>query len=102
MNFTFKKGKNPTGLSAVTDPYARISIKLNNKVVGDIIPPNWRSEAHEFRIAFYVKDAEPTCGWKRIQLKFRGKTEQETRDFIKNHSETLQAQYQFHYFDSQE
>jgi len=92
MKFTFKREKAETGLRAVGHPYANVTIKFNGKEVGTIIGPSWNTHDNLWRITFSIKvtpTAEAPASWKWINLKFRGKDEEECRKFILDNAETL-------------
>jgi hypothetical protein len=93
MKLSFKKQPKETGLSAVGNPYQSVDIKGDKKLVGTIYAPNWRTKTNEWSIGLMVIDKTQHCGWKWITLKFRGTSDQECRDWLKENWEAIQAKY---------
>lgn len=85
MKFTFKKDKSETGLAAIGNHNPHTSIKVNGLVVGDIAPPNWRTESNQWKIRFTVA-TKPTesdpAPFRWITLTKRFDTEPEARAYI--------------------
>jgi len=91
MKLSFKKQPKETGLATVGNPYQSVDIKADKKLVGTIYAPNWRTKDNLWSIGFMVIDTEKHSGWKWVTLKFKGETEQECRDWLKENWEEIQA-----------
>jgi hypothetical protein len=94
-NFKFKKGKMPTGLSAIACPHADTDIKLNGAIVGMIAAPSrFGGDAWQVRL---VEKKEPTeadpCPWRWVFFKAAHETEAEAREWLKVNAATIVAKY---------
>ncbi len=94
--FTFKRHPRRTGLAAVGDPYPWVDIKVAQKVVGHIKPPSAFSDHSDFIVWLMVVNKNEKAGWSWVTLKFRGKTERATRDFLMANAEVIQGRYNLH------
>lgn len=96
MNFTFKKDKRSTGLAGIGEA-TTVRIKVNKKEVGYITSGGWRSADNLWHIYFAVKHPEKLFEWKR--LKYKGQTEQETRDWLKDNFKIITEKYDLYQFE---
>jgi hypothetical protein len=103
--FTFKNGKKLTGLMAVGNHIPQTFIKHEGKRVGWIQPPKARDEKKEFWIYLAVK-CEPTqespCAFNNILLKYRAKTLEEVKEWLKANTESLITNYDLYKTDMDE
>lgn len=97
MKLSFKKEPKATGLAHVANPYAGVEIKGDEKRVGTINPP-FRNE-WKWSVSFMIKDSEHRLGWRHVNLKWRGDTEEEARDFVKRVWDDFQMRYELYQND---
>lgn len=76
----FKKDPKPTGPYATGHPNPRTAIKLNRKLVGYIVGPNFLTP-YFWKVKFIVK-IKKGMGWFTVKTNFH--TEPEARQWIKD------------------
>lgn len=91
MKLSFKKQPKETGLRAVGNYNVAVDIKGDKKIVGWIQPKSWQNEF--FTVWLHVKEGN---SFRNLQLKFRGETEEETREWIKHCWGTICTTYTLH------
>ena len=110
-NISFKKHPKNTGLMTVGYSNPNVDIKLNKKVIGEIIGPNWNTKDDKWRICFSVmkKESEiralnnnPNCSWKWVEIAKKFDTENEAREYIKKCFNSLFDKYEFFDIENQE
>jgi hypothetical protein len=75
IKLSFKKGGRNTGLYAIGTPYNSTEIKINKKIVGQILPPSWDSKHNDWRVMLMIikkdilEDGNKNCVWKNITFK---------------------------------
>ncbi len=87
--FRFKREKVATGNAGVGNPYPNTVIKVENKQVGTIVAPNWRSKDNLWHVRFAVKCE---TGWKWITLKEKFEEETLAREYIQANVERILTQ----------
>jgi hypothetical protein len=88
MKFTFKKQPRETGLASVGNPYPDTDIKLNKKIVGQIVAPNWASKDGLWYIRLTRKKEG---GWLWVQIKQKFESEPEAREWLQTNAEKVIA-----------
>jgi hypothetical protein len=95
MRLSFKKQPKETGLAGVANPNPFTDIKADKKKVGYISPPS-RFGDNQWTVWLAVKrqttDENP-CPFENVRLKWRGNSEQEGRDFLKDRWESICKTY---------
>lgn len=86
MKITFKRQPKATGLAAVGNPHPNTDIKMDGKLVGTIVPPNWRDNGKEWLIMVRLKKPLPlpageNCTWYNAVLKPRFANEEAAREY---------------------
>ena len=103
ISITFKRQSKDTGLAGVCNPDPDVDIKLNKKVFGHIVAPNWRTKDNKWGICIAIIKTEPdnnlNCNWKNIILKIRFDTEDDARQWMVNNIEKILEKFQLHFFE---
>lgn len=97
MKLSFKNGARPTGLSSVGNPYRSITIKGDGKDVGSIRMNNSNAANpkgdNKYHIWLHVKTED---SFKNITLKAKFDTENDAKNFITEHWQSLIERYPIH------
>ena len=92
MKLTFKKQAQITGLARVAHPYGpSTDIRLGGRSVGRIDPPRYNSPEKVWKVWLALTDATILGGWRWVVLKARFASDEEAREFVTKHAETLLA-----------
>lgn len=92
---TFKNEPRITGLAAVgRTPGA--AIKVGKLQVGSISGTSWVATNHHHKVRLMVKEVENPCGWKWVELKYRGESLKTTKEWIKANWEAIYTKYDLH------
>ena len=101
MKVTFKKHARITGLAGIGYSHPNVDIKINKKIIGEIVGPTWQTPDGKWGIMFCVMkkepDDNPNCEWKNIILKARLNNEQDARKFVEEYINQISDRYTFHY-----
>lgn len=90
--FTFKKEPIETGLASVGNPNPPTNIKLDKKVVGLIVGPNWRSKDQLWRVRLMVnREMKDNCDWKWVTLKATFEEEPKARVYLNENFDRIMA-----------
>lgn len=103
MKLSFKKQERSIGLAHVADPIQAVDIKLDNKIVGFISPPNLsahRRIEEYWRIHIRVAEIETSdnpSGFAWITFKAKFNTENEAREWLKEKIDDIVKLYPIHF-----
>jgi hypothetical protein len=103
MKLSFKKEPKETGLSAIGNSYPRTKIKIDGKIIGEIVPPNWQSVHDVWVVRFTInkkdinEDGNPNCSWRWVQLKSKFNNEESAREFLKENKDKIFGNFDLHY-----
>ena len=101
MKVTFKKHAQMTGLAGIGYSHPNVDIKINKKIIGEIVGPTWQTPDGKWGISFCVMkkepDDNPNCDWKNISLKARLDSEEDARKFVEEYIDQISERYTFYY-----
>lgn len=92
---TFKNDAPLTGLGAIGHTIGA-TIKFGGKECGRITGKSWTNS--KYCVRFMVMDE--TGGWKWVQLKYRGDSLQETKQWIKDNWVAIYSQSKLHFVEA--
>lgn len=95
MGITFKREPKETGLYAIGNSTPGVNIKYNKKWFGYITPPSWQHHGWDVSFMVYkdniMEDKNPNCDWKWVYIKQKFETEEEARQYMKDHEKEITA-----------
>lgn len=100
--FTFKKGKQETGLAGIGNPYPDTDIKLDKMSVGWIDAPTWNTKDNLWRVYLLVKDDSTSGGFRNVRLKATFNEEKEARVWLNENISAILARWELYKTEPQE
>lgn len=95
MKLSFKKQSKKTGLAGVGYPHQSVLIKADKLECGVIAAPNWQTKDNLWCIRL-MKKKDNSFVW--ITLKFKGETEEECRQYLKDNWGSICKEIPLHQF----
>ena len=99
VKLSFKKGGRNTGLYAIGTPYNSTEIKINKKIVGQILPPSWNSNNKGWQVMLMIvkkdimEDGNKNCVWRYITFKKEFEKEELARIWLKDNIDGIMEKW---------